>query len=67
MFLKVRPWGLATGGSGKSWLAPGVHVSESRCLYQQLEWGCGLGGLYAQVPASGETGIPGHLLGRLDV
>lgn len=32
---------------------------------RNLHWGCGLGGLYA--PATGETGIPGQLLGRPSV
>lgn len=29
-------------------------------LHQQLEWGCGLGGSYVHVPASGESGMEGH-------
>lgn len=34
-----------------------LHLCDN--LYQQLEWGCHLRGLYVQVPASGETGIQG--------
>lgn len=32
-------------------------------LYQQLQWGRGLRGLYVQVLATGETGVQGPLIG----
>jgi len=35
--------------------------------HQQLEQGCSLRGSYAQVPATGETGIQGQLLSRWSV
>jgi len=36
-----------------------VHVCACRLEYQQLEWGCGLGGSYVQVPGTEGAGIQG--------
>lgn len=46
-----------------------VLVCERGCEFWQLErvWVWGLGGLYVQAPATGQSGIQGQLLGRPSV
>lgn len=43
-----------------------VHATE-RHSYHQLEQGCSPEDSYIQVPAGGETGIPGQLLGERNI
>jgi len=47
----------------------GDHTALCVCdgLHQQLERGCGLGGLCIRVPATGQTGIQEQLLRRTSV
>lgn len=51
--------GWLRGNQGSSSHLWNVRASE------QLERGCSVAGLYLRVPATGETGAQGHLLGRL--
>lgn len=58
---------ISSHGKKSSVRALCVQAYMCNSLYQQLEQGCSLRGLYAQTRATGKTGIQGQLLDRLSL